>query len=45
MLIVVEEGATHVLVLVWMVKSEGQEEQELIEVPEHVAQVTSHLPQ
>lgn len=42
---VAEEGAMQVLVLVWIVKSVGQEEQELIEVPEHVAQVTSHLAQ
>ena len=38
-------GATHVPVVESSVKEVGQLEQELMEVPEQVAQVTSHLAQ
>lgn len=41
----VEEGAMQVLVVELRVKSEGQDAQELMEVPEQVEQVTSHFPQ
>lgn len=44
-LTVLLEGAMQVLVVELRVKSVGQEEQELMDVPEQVVQVTSHLPQ
>ena len=38
-------GVIHILVVAFRVKSGGQLEQEVMEVPEHVVQVTSHFPQ
>lgn len=41
----VDDGGMQVLVVEFMLKSVGQLEQELIDVPEQVEQVTSHLAQ